>query len=187
MPLPLRYRRHWWFVLLLLAAAAACGRAGQPPRTASPGEPATAVAVSVVEVIDGDTIKVDRGGAEVTIRMLGMDTPETHDPRKPVQCFGAAAAARAVQLLAGRQVALTGDPSQARLDKYGRELDYVWLPDGILYDWEMIRDGYAHEYTYRSPYQYRGVFQAAQREARAAGRGFWAASTCDGDTTKAAG
>jgi micrococcal nuclease len=140
----------------------------------------------VLDVIDGDTIKVDRGGVQVTVRILGMDTPETHDPRKPVQCFGPAAAARAQQLLAGRTVALTSDPTQDRHDKYGRELDYVWLANGTLYDWLMIRDGYAHEYTYRKPYEYRSAFLAAQAQARAAGRGFWARSTCDGDTTRPA-
>ena len=168
------------------AVVVGCARAAPPPASASPPEPSGAVRVSVVRVIDGDTIKVQRGQALVTVRILGMDTPETHDPRKPVQCFGEAAAARAQQLLAGRHVSLAGDPTQSRLDKYGRELDYVWLPDGTLYDWKMIRDGYAHEYTYKSPYEYRNVFLAAQAEARAADRGFWTPSTCGGNTTKAA-
>lgn len=169
-----------------LAVVAACARAAPPPHSASPPVPAGAERVSVIRVIDGDTIKVQRGSAVVAVRILGMDTPETHDPRKPVQCFGEAAAARAQQLLAGRNVALAGDPSQSRLDKYGRELDYVWLPDGTLYDWKMIRDGYAHEYTYKSPYEYRNVFLAAQADARAADRGFWSPTTCGGNTTKAA-
>jgi endonuclease YncB( thermonuclease family) len=154
--------------------------------TTSPVEPDDTAVVPVVDVVDGDTIKVDRSGVEVTVRMLGMDTPETHDPRKPVQCFGAAAAARAKQLLTGTSVGLTRDPSQAAHDKYGRELDYVWLPNGTLYDWVMIRDGYAHEYTYQRPYEYRVAFLAAQQEARSAGRGFWATSTCGGNTTQAA-
>lgn len=173
-------------LLVGLAVIAGCARAAPPPRSASPPVPADAERVPVIRVIDGDTIKIQRGSAVITVRILGMDTPETHDPRKPVQCFGAAAAARAQQLLAGRNVALAGDPSQSRLDKYGRELDYVWLPDGTLYDWKMIRDGYAHEYTYKSPYEYRNVFLAAQADARAADRGFWSPTTCGGNTTKAA-
>lgn len=173
-------------VILGAVVLAGCARAAPPPAGASPPVPAGAVPAMVVRVIDGDTIKVRRGRALVTVRILGMDTPETHDPRKPVQCFGPAAAARAQRLLAGRRVSLAGDPTQSRLDKYGRELDYVWLPDGTLYDWEMIRDGYAHEYTYKSPYEFRNVFLAAQAQARAAGRGFWSPSTCDGNTTKAA-
>jgi micrococcal nuclease len=173
-------------VILGAVVVVGCTRAAPPPTSASPPVPAGAARVAVVRVIDGDTIKVQRGPVLVTVRILGMDTPETHDPRKPVQCFGEAAATRAQQLLAGRHVALAGDPTQSRTDKYGRELDYVWLPDGTSYDWKMIRDGYAHEYTYRSPYEYRNDFLAAQAEARAADRGFWSPRTCDGNTTKAA-
>lgn len=173
-------------VILPALVIAGCASTGRSIATRSPVEPRDATVVPVLDVVDGDTIKVARGGAEVTVRILGMDTPETHDPRKPVQCFGPTAAARAGQLLAGRSVGLTRDPTQSVHDKYGRELDYVWLPDGTLYDWVMIRDGYAHEYTYHSPYEYRAAFVAAQQQAKAARRGFWAASTCDGNTTKAA-
>lgn len=173
-------------LLLCVAVAVGCARAAPPPASASPPVPADAVRVSVVRVIDGDTIKVQRGRSLVTVRILGMDTPETHDPRKPVQCFGKAAADRAHQLLAGRHVTLAGDPTQSRWDRYGRELDYVWLPDGTSYDWKMIRDGFAHEYTYKSPYEFRNDFLAAQAEARSAARGFWSPSTCGGNTTKAA-
>lgn len=182
-----RFTRHIALLPFLLAALPACASpAPHPTTTGSPPEPHDATVAPVLKVIDGDTIRVDRSGVAVTVRILGMDTPETHDPSKPVQCYGPTAARRAQQLLAGRSVGLTADPTQDRHDRYGRELDYVWLPDGTLYDWLMIRDGFAHEYTYHRAYEYRAVFLAAQEQARAAGRGFWAASTCGGDTTKAA-
>jgi micrococcal nuclease len=118
-----------------------------------------------------------------TLRLIGMDTPETVDPRKPVQCFGREASARAHRLLDGARVRLSFDPTQGRRDKYGRTLAYVWLPDGRLYNRVMIADGYAHEYTYAVPYRYQARFVAAERSARAANRGLWSPTTCAGDTS----
>ena len=129
-------------------------------------------------------MKVRYGSLIATVRLIGMDTPETKDPRKPVQCFGPQASAQARHLLTGRSVWLAGDPTQSTFDKYGRELAYLWMPDGTLYNWWMIRGGYAHEYTYNAPYEYRAAFAAAQAAARAEHRGFWSPSTCNGNTTK---
>ena len=109
-----------------------------------------------------------------TIRVLGIDTPETVDPRRPVQCFGAEASARAHALLDGQSVSLEFDASQGREDRYGRTLAYVWLPDGRSFDETMIADGYAHEYTYDTPYRYQHAYQQAETEARRADRGLWA-------------
>ena len=80
---------------------------------------------TVTKVVDGDTIWVDNGG-RMKIRMIGLDTPETVDPRKPVQCFGREASAQAKTILGGQQVYLETDPSQDSVDKYGRTLAYVW-------------------------------------------------------------
>jgi micrococcal nuclease len=138
--------------------------------------------LEVARVVDGDTIKVS-GGA--TIRMIGMDTPETVDPRKPVQCFGIEASRHAHALLDGRTVRLEYDPSQGRFDKYGRTLAYVWMSDGRLYNEVMIREGYAHEYTYDTPYEYQARFRAAEAAARNASLGLWSPSTCNGNTNTA--
>ena len=137
----------------------------------------------VVDVVDGDTIKVLLDGERVTIRVIGIDTPETRDPRKPVQCFGREATARAEALLDGREVWLSVDPTQDRIDRYDRLLAYVWLPEGQLFEWVMVTDGYAHEYTYDLPYRYQGELQEAERTARAAERGLWSPTSCAGDTT----
>lgn len=158
-----------------------------PAPTATPSEPRSQSGLyQVTNVVDGDTIKIDRDGQITTLRLIGMDTPETKDPRKPVQCFGQAASDRAHTLLDGQRVRIAEDPSQDTRDKYGRLLVYVYTQDGTLYNRRMIRDGYAHEYTYRVPYQLQREFQAAERQAREQGRGLWSPSTCNGDTEQPA-
>ncbi len=140
----------------------------------------------VLEVVDGDTIAIEIEGRSETLRLIGLDTPETKDPRKPVQCFGREASNRAKELLEGKKVRIAEDPTQDTRDKYGRMLVYVWRADGLFYNLQMIKDGYAHEYTYQVPHQYQRQFKAAEAEAREAGRGFWDSSTCGGDTKQAA-
>ena len=73
---------------------------------------------NVIKVVDGDTITVNLNGANETLRLIGLDTPETVDPRKPVQCFGLAASNKAKELLTGQQVRLEAEPSQGERDKY---------------------------------------------------------------------
>lgn len=135
--------------------------------------------MTVTRVVDGDTVVVSTGE---TLRLIGMDTPETVDPRKPVQCFGREASARARALLAGAPVRLELDPTQGRRDQYGRTLAYVWLADGRLFNEVMIAEGFAHEYTYELPYRYQARFDAAERAARTQQRGLWSPATCGGDT-----
>jgi micrococcal nuclease len=141
----------------------------------------------VDHVVDGDTVWVRRDGRLVKIRLIGMDTPETVDPRRPVQCFGREASAQAKRLLSGARVYLAADATQDRIDRYGRELDYLWLADGRFFNQIMIRQGFATEYTYHLPYHYQAAFRAAQRLAERQSQGLWARSTCDGDVTQPAG
>ena len=172
------------------------------PRGAGTGPTATATATAtepsavpgddvsgpypVSKVVDGDTIWVERAGRPVKVRLIGIDTPEVHDPRKPVQCFGQEATAAAESLLAGKQVLLESDPSQASIDRYGRDLAYVWV-DGVLANLVLIQGGYAHEYTYDVPYRYQTLFRAAQQHAEQDGLGLWSPTSCAGDTSRAAG
>lgn len=137
----------------------------------------------VTSVVDGDTIKVNINGTVETLRLIGMDTPETVDPRKPVQCFGKEASNKAKELLVGAKVRLEKDPTQGELDKYGRTLAYIYREDGLFYNKYMIEHGYAHEYTYNTPYKYQAEFKAAQKSAQENLRGLWSPSTCNGDTT----
>lgn len=112
-----------------------------------------------------------------------MDTPETVEPRKPVQCFGKEASNKAKELLVGTKVRLEKDSTQGELDKYGRTLAYIYREDGLFYNKYMIEQGYAHEYTYNTPYKYQAEFKAAQKSAQENLRGLWSPTTCDGDTT----
>jgi len=139
----------------------------------------------VVKVIDGDTISIIKEGTTVTLRLIGLDTPETLDPRKPVQCFGKAASDKAKELLTGKMVRLEFDASQGLLDKYGRTLAYVFLVDGTFFNEYTIAEGYGHEYTYNLPYKYQREFKEAQRRAREDKKGLWAdppAGGCAGNT-----
>ncbi len=124
----------------------------------------------VLEVVDGDTIKVSDLG---TIRLIGIDTPETVDPRKEVQCFGKEASNKAKELLEGESVRLEFDSSQGRVDKYGRTLAYVFRGDDLFFNLEMVKQGYAHEYTYSTPYKYQSEFKEAEKEAESSKKGLW--------------
>src|SRR2546430_16185815 len=95
----------------------------------------------VVQVLDGDTIVVRRaGGRDETIRLLGVDPPETHHPRKPVQCYGPEASAYTASRLFGQLVRLEDDVE--RHDIHGRRLAYVYLHN-VNFDEELLRRGYA--------------------------------------------
>ena len=142
--------------------------------------PVNAVAAKVIRVVDGDTIHVSLNNKDITIRMIGIDTPETVDPRKPVQCFGKEASNHAHQLLDGTIVYLEQDISQGDYDKYNRLLSYIWMPDGRLFNQVMITEGYAFEYTYHLPYKYQSQFKDAQRNAQSLQLGLWAPATCNG-------
>jgi micrococcal nuclease len=132
---------------------------------------------TVSRVVDGDTIHVtDAGGARVKVRVLGIDTPETVDPRKPVQCWGPEASAWAKATLAGKHVTLVTDPTQDARDRYGRVLAYPVLDDGTNYSVLAAREGMARSYVYGGrPVQEHPAIAAAEADARAAGRGLWGA------------
>ena len=141
----------------------------------------------VGRVVDGDTLVVEMNGKSVKIRLIGLDTPETVDPRKPVQCFGIEASNKAKEMFTGKRVRIETDSSQGEYDKYGRLLAYVYLPDlpdsagkagGTLFNEYMIAEGYGHEYTYNLPYKYQSEFKAAEAQARAEKKGLWADGVC---------
>ncbi len=137
----------------------------------------------VVRVVDGDTIDVHISDQTKRLRLIGIDTPETVDPNKPIQCYGPEASAKAKELLMGNFVNLEEDATQGDADKYGRLLRYVFLKDSTnFYKW-MIENGYAREYTYSTPYKYQDEFKAAEVAAKASKVGLWAANTCNGQTT----
>jgi len=96
---------------------------------------------TVTSIVDGDTLKVDMNGTIETLRLIGIDTPETVDPRKPVQCFGTEASNKARALLLGQKVRIESDSSQDTRDKYGRLLVYVYRSDGLFFNKSMVEQG----------------------------------------------
>lgn len=134
----------------------------------------------VVRVVDGDTVRVlvDGASEDISVRLIGIDTPETVAPGKPVECFGPEATAFAEQQLSGARVLIELDPSQGETDRFDRTLGYVWIDDdGTLemFNLAAVRGGYAIEYTYDDAYTWQAEFVAAQQEAVAEGAGQWSA------------
>lgn len=150
--------------------SAAAALTEPPPGVAAlPGEGFDTV---VERVVDGDTLVVD-GGARV--RLIGVDTPESVDPRQPVECFGREAAAFTAALVpAGTAVRLLTDAEPR--DRFGRLLAYVWrLDDGLFVNAALVREGYAELLSIPPNVAYADHLATLAAEARAEGRGLWRA------------
>lgn len=137
------------------------------------GEPASdGIRAFCQRVVDGDTI-VLAGGER--LRYIGIDTPETVDPRRPVEAFGHEAARYNLQLVEGREVRIELDVQER--DRYGRLLGYVYVTgdDGreVFVNAELVRQGYARVSTWPPNVRYAEYFHQLEREARQAGRGLW--------------
>lgn len=122
----------------------------------------------VTRIVDGDTFVI-AGGQKV--RYIGIDTPETVDPHRPVMCFGEKASEENKKLILGKQVRLVKDVSET--DKYGRLLRYVYLPDGTFVNKLLVEQGYAKAVSYPPDIAYQDVFRKAEEDARAQSRGLW--------------
>jgi micrococcal nuclease len=121
----------------------------------------------VKRVIDGDTLLLTDGEK---VRLIGVDTPETKHPQKPVQRFGKEAYLFTKRMVEGKEVSLEYDwPKE---DKYGRILAYVYLLDGTFLNAEIIKQGYGFAYT-KFPFKYLEEFRRYEREAKENGRGLW--------------
>ena len=152
-------------VVAILAAASLGGwRLGQARHAAT-------AEWTVVRVVDGDTIEVARGSSDTdTVRLLGINTPETHHPTKPVECFGPEAAAFTEEHLSGRSVQLEGD-IEGR-DRYGRRLAYV-VVDGERFNDELLRRGYARLLVIEPNHAHARTMLREELDAKRAGRGLW--------------
>ncbi|MFF2113628.1 thermonuclease family protein [Rhodococcus koreensis] len=158
----------------------AVGPSPEPDRRAAT---ATVVATATVtQIIDGDTIEVqDDANGALTIRVLGIDTPETKKPGHTVACWGPEASSWAQEQLDGERVALVADSTQDATDAYGRTLVYVVKPDGWDYSVESARAGMAKSYIYNSPVTRHPQIVAAEQNAIASGRGLWG-PPCNGNS-----
>jgi len=152
-------------VVVAIVAAASIGgwRLGEARRAAT-------AEWTVVDVIDGDTIRVARGDQTDTVRLLGIDTPETHDPRKPVECFGPEAASYTDAQLRGRSVQLEADIEPR--DRYDRRLAYV-VVDGERFNDELLRRGYARLLVIEPNGAHARTMLQEELDAKRAGRGLW--------------
>ena len=153
------------------APAPAPAPASVPTPVASLAGPQAGTAGQVTRLVDGDTLWV----SGVKVRLIGMDTPETHKPGTPVQCFGEAASHRMANLLpVGTAVRLVYD--RGRLDRYGRTLAYVYrASDGLFVNAQLVREGYARALTISPDTAHHTEFEALELQARRAGLGRWSA------------
>ncbi|HKY77835.1 MAG TPA: thermonuclease family protein [Acidimicrobiia bacterium] len=166
-------RRGLIVLVVVLAASLAGWRLGM---ARSGGDSPT---VRVVAVVDGDTVDVAWGGRRERVRLLGVDTPETVDPDRPVGCYGPEAAAFTHRSLQGRAVRLQFD--RERRDRFGRLLAYVDV-DGRRFNDELLAGGYARLLVIPPNGRHARVMLDQELEARSARRGLWGA--CDAGDRK---
>jgi micrococcal nuclease len=144
--------------------------------------PAFAEPGTIVEVTDGDTVKVSTGAGVLDVRVLGIDTPEVYDGE---ECWGSEASAFAERILAGKHVQLRSDPTQDQVDRYGRALRYIILADGQNYSILAAEAGVARSYVYLgNPVQLNPQIVAAENRAQAADKGLWG-PPCNGSAAVA--
>lgn len=170
------------FTLLIALTFLGCSEAQvtEPTRqatvTPTPYVRAGLTPAAVTRIVDGDTIRVEIDGVEYRVRYIGIDTPETVDPQRPVGCFGKEASERNRQLVEGQVVGLEKDVSET--DSFDRLLRYVWAGDTMV-NAALVEGGYALASTYPPDVRYAEQFAALQAQAREARRGLWGPA-CEG-------
>ena len=135
----------------------------------------------VSQVIDGDTVDIIINGKKTRVRLIGIDTPELNDSRQEVRCLAQKASEELKKLINGKKVRLEFDATQGNKDKYDRILRYLYLENGISINQYMIKEGYAYEYTYSTPYKYQSDYKESQQEAKNSKKGLWSNDACVGN------
>ena len=164
-------KAYLYIVLLVLIAAFAWTRGWLRPlntQTFLHSEPGS---YRVTHFVDGDTVQVTMNGTLETIRFIGMDTPETHKPNTPVQCYGPVAAAYTQTRIGSQPIRLVSDSLTTNRDRYNRLLRYIILEDGTNLNLELVQKGYAFAYAF--PFSKLDQFDTAMRQAQKAGNGLW--------------
>ncbi|HUF53659.1 MAG TPA: thermonuclease family protein [Dehalococcoidia bacterium] len=158
-----------------------------PPATPAPPPPLPpdTTPALVVSVVDGDTINVLIDGQEYAVRYIGIDTPESGDPRRAEECFGQEASARNEELVGGRTVGLEKDVSET--DQFGRLLRYVWLDTSEMVNATLVRDGYAESISYPPDLRHQELLDQLETTARANGHGLWGPECAETPTVLAGG
>jgi endonuclease YncB( thermonuclease family) len=151
------------------------GTAALPTSRPTPRvEPPDGSSHAIVAVVDGDTAKIEFQGETISMRIIGIDTPETVHPSRPVEPFGPEATVRARELLEGKTVKLEydADPEHDRFGKYGRLLVYLRLEDGTDFGKLMVADGFARAYP-KYPFSRSEAYLAVEAVAKKMKKGLW--------------
>jgi endonuclease YncB( thermonuclease family) len=171
-----RYRKlHGWsavFITILIALLSLAQNQGWLSQTSQKVTENQPGLYSVSRFVDGDTITVNMNGKTEKVRLVGVDTPETHKPNTPVQCYGSAAAAFTKNSLTGKKFRLVSDSLSTDRDRYDRLLRYVVLTNGANFNQKLIEQGYGFYYPY-FPFTKSDEFATAQESAKSANRGLW--------------
>lgn len=152
----------------LLIGLASCSSSSQPPLSQTD-------LVKIVKVIDGDTVDIALAGRTERVRLIGVNTPETKHPTKPIECFGPEASAYLTRLLPkGTTVRIERDV-EAR-DRYGRMLLYLYLGSNDLFiNLDLVARGYGTPMSIEPNTFHRNDFVRAAAQAEAANVGLWKA------------
>jgi micrococcal nuclease len=170
-----RRRKSTWISLIVVILIIVATQSGWLKDTAKNAQQTDPGLYSINHYVDGDTVAVNMNGNVETVRFIGVDTPETHKPNTPVQCYGPDAAAHTKALISKfGKVRLQADPLDTNRDRYGRLLRYVYLPDGTLVESQTISEGYGFAYT-QFPFQKADDFKADEQSAKAVKKGLWGA------------
>lgn len=167
--------RRWWLYLaavVFIAVATILYKQGKlgviDTETLLRNEPGS---YTVAHFNDGDTVQVDMDGTLETIRFIGIDTPETHKPNTPVQCYGSAASAYTARRIGTQRIRLVSDSLTTNRDRYDRLLRYVVLEDGTNLNLELVQKGYAFAYAF--PFARSQEFNQAMEQAQKEKVGLW--------------
>lgn len=159
-------------LLLILVAVVAFKSGWLRPGGANTAKSLPPGFYSINHFVDGDTIAVNMDGHEESVRFIGVDTPETHKPNTPVQCFGPQAAAFTQKEIGSTGVRLVSDSLSTDRDRYGRLLRYVYLPNGTNLNESLIQNGFGFYYPY-FPFSKSVQFSADEQAAIATKKGLW--------------
>lgn len=133
----------------------------------------------VVSVTDGDTIKVKVNDKVETVRIANINTPESVDPRRPVECMGKEASQKMLEIVSDKKVKLETDQTQKDKDRYGRLIRFVFLEDGTDVGLKLIQLGFAQSSPYgETPHKYLENYKTAQDEAQKNQVGLWNKDNC---------
>jgi micrococcal nuclease len=154
-----------------------------PGAVESPALPPDAFAARVVRVVDGDTLLAEPAGGSgaVRVRVIGIDTPETVKPDTPVRCYGPQASTFTKHLLPPGSVIQAAHEPGGDVDRFGRQLWDVWLPDGRFLESVLAAAGAARAYPYPPQVEHADVIARLAAQARQQRRGLWG-PPCDGNS-----